>query len=328
MTKRITRRAIAPRPDRSGRPDPSGRPVRVVVATRALADELGLDLPAADDADELGTAGDPDDGASGDANDGSDHGASGDGDAGRAPPWRLERGADGLALVRPDGVRLHADLAGGRARARAGEAALAGQPLARALGIAKLAARLGRPPRLVDATAGLGVDGWQAAALGARVTMLEREPVVHALLADALARARAADDPRVRAIADRVALELADAVARLTALGTGVADARPELVYLDPMYPSARRRGRSRKGIEFLHELVGPPETGGAGDDSDGGSDGGPGGDPTLLDAALGAATHRVVVKRPSGAPPLPSSRGARPEPIEAPNTRWDRYAP
>ena len=86
------------------------------------------------------------------------------------------------------------------------------------------------------------------------------------------------------------------------------------------MYPPARRRGRSRKGIEFLHELVGLPQTGGA--------DGGTGGGTTLLDAALGAATHRVIVKRPSGAPPLPSSRGARPDPIEAPNTRWDRYAP
>ena len=252
---------------------------RIVAATRALADELDPALPTAADGDDA--------------------------------PWRLERGADGLALVRPDGVRLRADFVAGRARSRAGEAALAGQPLARALGIARLSARLGRRPHLVDATAGLGVDGWQAAALGSRVTMLEREPVVHALLADALERARAADDARVRDVAARVDLERADASVRLAAMAGLPSAERPELVYLDPMYPATRRRARSKKGIEFLHELVGPARDDGS----------------ALLDAALGAATHRVIVKRPSGAPPLAGAPELRPEPIEAPNTRWDRYA-
>ena len=262
----------------------------VVAASRALADELGLALPAADD----------------EALEASAHDVGPD-----APTWRLERFEGALALLRPDGVRLSADLASGRARSRVSEAALAGQPLARALGIARLTAALDARPWLVDATAGLGVDGWQAAALGARVTMLEREPVVHALLADAVARAADVDDGRVRRIAARVTLERVDAAVRLTALAALPAEARPALVYLDPMYPPARRRGRSRKGIEFLHELVGaPPDDGRA-----------------LLDAALAAATHRVVVKRPAGAPPLGSSAGARPQPIEAPNTRWDRYA-
>lgn len=260
---------------------------RVAVASARLGDELGLALPVADGAAD----------------------AMPDG----APPWRLERGADGLALVRPDGVRLTADFASGRARGRATESALASQPLARALGIARLAAALGEPPWLVDATAGLGVDGWQAAALGARVTMLEREPVVHALLADALRRAGVSDEERVRRVAARVTLERADAVAWLEArasVGTeGMAAARPALVYLDPMYPAARRRGRSRKGIEFLHELAGPDRDNAA-----------------LLDAALAAATHRVIVKRPTGAPPLTGGRGIAVQPISAPNTRYDRY--
>lgn len=257
-----------------------------VVQSRAVARELGLDLPVAE----------------GIANGIAD---------GEAPPWRLERGPGGaLALVRPDGVRVAAELAAGRARSRSTEAALAGQPLARALGIARLTAALGRPPRLIDATAGLGVDGWQAAALGARVTLLERHPVVHALLADALSRAHGADDARARAIAARIDLERADAVARLRTLADAPPEARPELVYLDPMYPPTRRRGRSRKGIESLHALVGPQEDDGR----------------ALLGAALGAATRRVIVKRPAGAPPLAAPPGVRPDPIEAPNTRWDRY--
>ncbi len=260
--------------------------VRVVVQSATLRDELGLELPVVDErADEYG-----------------------DGRGVESGDWRLERRDDALVLCRPDGVRLRADFVSGRARSRVAEAALAGQPLARALGIARLAAAAGEPPRLVDATAGLGVDGWQAAALGARVTMLEAHPVVHALLSDALERARAADDERVRRIAARVTLERCDAVARLRELA--LAPGRPALVYLDPMYPAARRRGRSRKGIEFLHELVGPPPDDGA----------------ALLDAALAAATHRVIVKRPAGAPPLAGGDGPRPEPLHAPNTRWDRY--
>ena len=252
--------------------------VRVVVQSSALRDALGLDLPTRDEAG-------PED-------------------------WRLRMDDDVLALRRPDGVRLHADFVSGRARSRASEAALAAQPLAKALGIARLAARLGGSPHLVDATAGLGVDGWQAATLGARVTMLEKHPVVHALLSDGLTRACVADDERVRRVAARVTLERCDAVWRLREF-SAAPERRPALVYLDPMYPSVRRRGRSRKGIEFLHELVGPPTDDGA----------------ALLDAALAAATHRVVVKRPAGAPPLAQSGGARPEPLHAPNTRWDRYS-
>lgn len=260
---------------------------RVIVQSAALRDALGLALDAADDRGREAARVDD------------------------RPAWTLARGDDGLVLTRPDGVSLSADFASGRARVRAGEATLAGQPLARALGIARLAARIGERPGLLDATAGLGVDGWQAAALGARVTMLERHPVVHALLADGLERARLAEDDRVRAIAGRVTLERADALGRLEAFAAAPPGARPALVYLDPMYPPARRRGRSRKGIEFLHALVGAPEDDGA----------------ALLGAALAAATYRVIVKRPTGAPVLPGPRGVDAQSLAAPNTRWDRYA-
>ena len=82
------------------------------------------------------------------------------------------------------------------------------------------------------------------------------------------------------------------------------------LVYLDPMYPARQRRARSRKGIESLHALIPPGE------------------DPYLLDAALSAATERVIVKRPSGAPALLNSHGFQPDTVNSPNTRWDRYLP
>lgn len=221
--------------------------------------------------------------------------------------WLLFRDEGGLAIRRADGVRVNAEFVRGRNAARVREAHLASQPLARALGIARLAAS-SQHVSLVDATAGLGVDAWQAAALGAEVTLLEQHPIVHVLLADALQRARACEDARVRSLAERVQLERTDARTWLTECAERGVVARPHIVYLDPMYPAQRRRARSRKGIESLHALV-PP-----------------GGDEGLLDAALRAATARVVVKRPSGAPPLESNIGLKPDAFNAPNTRWDRY--
>ncbi len=247
----------------------------IIVQSRELGDELGLpELPASSD---------------------------------DTHAWLLFRDAAGLALRRDDGVRINAEFVQGRSAARAREASLASQPLARALGIARLQAT-GRQVTLVDATAGLGVDAWQAAALGADVTLLEQNPIVHALLADALARARACRDSRVQVLAQRMHLIRTDARAWLRHGSGGASVPRPQLVYLDPMYPAQRRRARSRKGIESLHALV-PP-----------------GDDEGLLDAALLAASVRVVVKRPVGAPPLANTFGVNPDPVRAPNTRWDRY--
>jgi len=49
--------------------------------------------------------------------------------------WLLFRDATGLALRRDDGVHIRAEFVHGRSAARAREASLAGQPLAKALGM-------------------------------------------------------------------------------------------------------------------------------------------------------------------------------------------------
>lgn len=61
----------------------------------------------------------------------------------------------------------------------------AGQLVAKAVGLQKTRAAL----HIVDATAGLGQDAFVLASLGCTVTLFERNPVIHALLADGLARA-------------------------------------------------------------------------------------------------------------------------------------------
>jgi len=217
--------------------------------------------------------------------------------------WCLAATPDGLLLIGPNGARTAPRFIDGRAAIHARERDLAGQPLARALGIAALGARLRRDVEVLDATAGFGTDAWLAAALGARVTMAERDPVVHALLADALARACRADDERTRTIAARVSLTLVEHARDGWPASTDV-------VYLDPMYPDRRVRGGQRKQIDALQGIVGHDSR-----------------NETLLDDALHVATVRVVVKRPRGAEPLHSPDGHRPnDAISGPNTRYDRY--
>ncbi len=188
---------------------------------------------------------------------------------------------------------VFADFVGGRAGWRGRHALPRDEALARAAGV-----RAGSPPDVIDATAGLGRDAFVLAALGCEVTLIERQPVVAALLRDGLARAL--DDERTRPIVQRMHLLVADAVEVL-------ATARAAVVLVDPMHPPRRKEAAVKKEMRVLRRLVG--------DDPDAAA---------LLAAALPAATRRVVVKLPRGAEPLagPPPSGT----IEGRSTRFDVY--
>lgn len=154
-------------------------------------------------------------------------------------------------------------------------------PVLKAVGINK---RRGPDrPSVLDATAGLGEDAWLLAAAGCRVTAVERHPVVHALLTDALDRARAVAPD----VAGRITLlPCAQAAA---VLREHAGSDRFEAVLIDPMFPAApRRKTTERKPMRVLRWLVG----------DDGDAD-------DLLGLAMNVATRRVVVKRPKHAPHL-----------------------
>ncbi|MBB6430581.1 class I SAM-dependent methyltransferase [Algisphaera agarilytica] len=154
-------------------------------------------------------------------------------------------------------------------------------PLLKAVGINK---RSGATrPRVLDATAGLGEDTWLLAAAGCTVTAVERHPIVHALLADALQRARLTEPD----ITDRITL--ADRTDATDALREAAETSRFDVVLIDPMFPgSPRRKTTERKPMRVLRWLVGEDA------DADG-----------LLESAMKAASRRVVVKRPKHAPHL-----------------------
>jgi len=169
------------------------------------------------------------------------------------------------------------------------------QPLARAVGI-----KPNYRPTIVDTTAGLGIDGFILAGLGCRITMIERSPVIGALLADGLERA--ADHPPAKAVTDRIQLFLGDAREIITTLSE-----QPATIYLDPMYPHRCGSALNKQAMRIIRVLVG--------DDQDAAG---------LLETALDVAANRVVVKRPKGAPELDSTRPSHT--ITMKNSRFDVY--
>jgi 16S rRNA (guanine1516-N2)-methyltransferase len=171
------------------------------------------------------------------------------------------------------------------------------QPLARAIGI-----KPGHCPSVVDATAGLARDAFVLACLGCRVHMLERSPVIAALVEDGLRRAR--QEPETAAIlSGKLQLSTGDARQLLTAIDA----ADREVIYLDPMYPPRSKSALVKKEMRILRALVG--------DDSD---------TTQLLEIALQQARKRVVVKRPRLAEPL---QGPPPSTtVQSKNTRYDIY--
>jgi len=202
-----------------------------------------------------------------------------------------------LALFPPNTGPVYVDFVTGKKNHRRQFGGGKGQPLARAV----LAAE---HPTIIDATAGMGGDAFVFASLGCQVTMIERSPIIAALLQDALNRAQQNDTPEeIQEIVSRLSLINDDATQYLTNQ-TPICD----VVYLDPMYPENKKSAATKKDMQALQHLVGPDM------DSE-----------TLLKAALHVAQKRVVVKRPKNAPTLV---GIQPNAsIQSPNTRYDIYA-
>ena len=189
----------------------------------------------------------------------------------------LRRGPAGLTLL-GDGMELAADLSRMLPRLRPDR-------LGRELLVRAARVRGVERPRAVDATAGLGEDSLLLAASGFSVTMFEKDPVIAALLRDALERA--AGDPALAAVVARMELVEADSVAALRSWPEP-----PDVVFLDPMFPERTKSAAVKKKFQLLHRLERPCED-----------------ERELLDAALAAGPRKVVIKRPPKGPWLAGVR-------------------
>lgn len=159
-----------------------------------------------------------------------------------------------------------------------------------------------QPLRAVDAPAGVGEDALLLAAAGFEVTLVERDPVIAALLADALERAAA--DERLAPIAARMQLVCAESTAYLRSL-----EESPALVYLDPMFPAKGKAALTKKKLQLFQRLEAPCSE-----------------EEALMDAALACRPLRIVVKRPLKAPALAGRKPSHS--VEGKTIRYDVIVP
>lgn len=190
---------------------------------------------------------------------------------------------------------VYVDFASGAAEFRRKNGGGKDEMIAKAVGLKHL-----KSPYILDATAGLGRDGFVLASLGCRVQMIERSPIVFALLEDGLNRAL--QNPEIKDIAARISLYNGNAVDFMEQT-TDI----PDVIYLDPMFPAREKSSLVKKEMRIFKNIIGH--------DAD---------SSTLLEPSLAKAKYRVVVKRPRLAPTLtelaPSLQ------IEGKSSRFDIY--
>lgn len=170
------------------------------------------------------------------------------------------------------------------------------QAIGKAVGLKR-----GYIPNLLDGTAGLGKDAFILASLNCKVTMCERNPIIHALLADGLRRLQIGKNAN-----SQNTLHLSLNFER-TQDYLGNNPLNIDVIYLDPMYPHRTKSALVKKEMRILRNLVG--------DDTDFDS---------VFEIALKTATQRVVVKRPKTAPPIGAITPSHS--IESKKTRFDVY--
>ena len=164
----------------------------------------------------------------------------------------------------PSPIRI--DFSTGKSAYRRGQ----GELITKAIGLHKRKAL-----SVLDATAGLGRDAYVLATRGCQTTLIERHPLIHCLLEDAIQRAL--EHPDTHDPASRLKLIHGDAEDWLTRCET------VDVVYLDPMYPQRQKSAKAKKEMQLFHALFA-----GNADSGD-----------HLLKLAKQRASCRVVVKRP-----------------------------
>lgn len=192
-------------------------------------------------------------------------------------------------------ANISVDFIAGKTGYRLRQANTVTQPLAKALGLKK-----GLRPNIIDATAGMGRDAAVLADLGCHVSLIERSPVMSALLDDGLRRLSLRPHGK-DSIVTRMRLHKGDA--RLLIPNITPTD----VIYLDPMYPKRGKQALVKKEMRFARDIVG--------NDHD---------IAELFTIALNYAQQRVVVKRPRLA--LALDEHSPSHSIVSKNTRYDVY--
>lgn len=103
--------------------------------------------------------------------------------------------------------------------------------------------------KIVDATAGFGRDAFILAYSGAEVTMLERSPILVALLENGLSRLE-----KVSNLEINLKLIYTESLEYISNLQP---KAYPDIIYLDPMHPTRKKKALVKKEMQVLQDILG-----------------------------------------------------------------------
>lgn len=137
--------------------------------------------------------------------------------------------------------------------------------------------------KILDLTAGWGIDGFILAQHGKQVTMLEQNPLIHSVVSRSLLNASKIS--RTKAAAQRIVLELGNSIDYLQTLDRDKCDC----IYLDPMFPEHKSNAKPGKEMQLLQKLTENLDI------------------EACFELALQKAGNRVVVKRPARATSISS---------------------
>jgi 16S rRNA (guanine1516-N2)-methyltransferase len=205
------------------------------------------------------------------------------------------------AVIDGEIVRLQPDFVTGVLDWRRKHGGGRGEPVVRAIW-----GKNQQAPTVFDGTGGLARDGFVLAAAGCTVFARERNPIIAALVTDALQRARdyaaQQSDAELAGILSRLQYQHGDTASWLAQAMPGSID----VIYLDPMFPPRPGKAKVKKDMQILQRLA----EFGLGDE--------------LLAPARAIARQRVVVKRPDYAAPLANTKPSGAVPAGA--NRFDIY--
>ena len=131
----------------------------------------------------------------------------------------------------------------------------------------------GKALTIIDATAGLGKDAYALALLGAKVIMIEENPILCEMLASALTQTSKALT-LLKGNAEKI-------------LASICAEQVIDVIYLDPMFPERKKSALVKKEMQLLQRLIHETDN------------------ENLANIARQQKVKRVVIKRPRHAKPL-----------------------
>lgn len=130
-------------------------------------------------------------------------------------------------------------------------------------------------PTVIDATAGLGEDSLLLAAAGFKVHMYEYNEIIYSLLYDAINRAKR--NPELTDIVKMIEITNGNSVDALQKLSF-----TPDVIYLDPMFPTREKSSLIKKKFQILQKLELPCDN-----------------ENELLESAIASGARKIIIKRP-----------------------------